>query len=218
MRALKQDYDPPVMSRYQASFFERIYQHAHSAEELPWHRDAPPELLQRAIAERHGPARALDLGCGSGLFSVYLARRGYDVTSLDFSRSAVAMARQRAEDAGVRLDVQEANVLLWEGTGRFDVVLDSGCLHGLSDSERQSYKANLMRWLAPGGDYVLDHFERRHVFDWRPVGPRRIPAPKTIALFQPELELVEHESFLRRVPLPVGPTIQMGSYWFRLPD
>lgn len=210
-----EDYDRLIMSRYQASFFERIYQNAGRPEALPWHRPDPPELLQRVVAERPQPGKALDIGCGSGLFSIYLARHGYELTSLDFSHTAVEMAKRFAQEAGVRVDVQQVNVLDWDGVGPFDVVLDSGCLHGFDDSGRQRYKACLLRWLAPGGDYVLEHFEKHHLLDWRPIGPRRIPTEQTIALFQPELELIEHQSFLRRVRLPIGPTIQMGSYRFR---
>lgn len=203
------------MSRYESTFFERIYQRAGSADRLPWYREEPPELLQRAVAEHEHAGRALDLGCGAGLYSIYLAQQGYDVNGLDFTAGAVEMAKRNAEEAGVHLDLQRADVLAWDGEGPFDLVLDSGCLHGFADTERRRYKANLLRWLAPGGDYVLVHFEKRHAFDWRPMGPRRIPTKKIIALFAPELELVQHASQTAKVPLPVGPTVKVGNFWFR---
>jgi SAM-dependent methyltransferase len=199
------------MSRVQASFFDRLYENAAGPEQLPWHRDEPPELLQRA-------GRALDVGCGAGPFSIYLAERGFAVTGLDFSQAAIDMAREGAGDAELQIDFRQADVLSWDGTEPFDIVLDSGCLHGFGDADRNRYKAHLLDWLAPGADYVLVHFEKRHALDWRPMGPRRFPAEQTIALFQPELEVIEHQSLLRKVPLPVGPTVRLGSYWFRRGD
>jgi SAM-dependent methyltransferase len=49
------------------------------------------------------PGRALDAGCGHGAESLWLAARGWQVTAVDFSASALAHARSTAEAAGARL-------------------------------------------------------------------------------------------------------------------
>ncbi len=73
-----------------------------------------------------------------------------------------------------------------------------------------------MDWLAPGGDYILVHFNKRHVLDWRPIGPRRFPANEILAFFAPELK---EQSFSTvnnlQVPLPIGPTISVNTFWFK---
>jgi len=172
-------------------------------------------MLQKVLAARSDAGTALDLGCGSGLYSIFLARQGYRTTGLDFSQSAVEMARRHADTADVEVQFHRADVLAWDTHETFDLILDSRCLHGFDDAERLRYRENLLRWLAPNGDYVLEHFEKRHPLDWRPIGPRRIPARQTIALFEPELELMEHSSAIRAARFPVGPTVQLGAYWFR---
>jgi len=72
-----------------------------------------------------------------------------------------------------------------------------------------------LSWLKPGGDYVLVHLGRRHALDWRPVGPRRRSHDEILELFGPALEEVEHRSVIQPLPLPIGPTVQLNSYWLR---
>jgi 2-polyprenyl-3-methyl-5-hydroxy-6-metoxy-1,4-benzoquinol methylase len=69
----------------------------------PWDREGPvPELV--AAAYGLAPGRALDLGCGTGAQSVFLAREGWEVTAVDAVPRALAAARRRAEAAGVAVD------------------------------------------------------------------------------------------------------------------
>src|SRR6185436_11670899 len=61
-------------------FQEMFYRRAKTPKDLPWHRDAPDGFLPEVVEARAKPGRALDLGCGSGVFSVWLAKQGYQVT------------------------------------------------------------------------------------------------------------------------------------------
>ena len=125
------------------------------------------------------------------------------------------MARERASRLGLSIEFVEADVLEWQGTGTFDLVLDSGCLHGISGADRLAvYKQRLLDWLAPNGQYVLSHFVRRHWLDWRPVGPRRRTRKEMTSLFAPELVERDYTDEITRAPLPVGPTFKIGQYLF----
>ena len=99
----------------------------------------------------------------------------------------------------------------------FDLVLDRGMLNLLRTGDVAEYRRRLFRWLAPGGDYVLDHALKRRPRDWRPIGPTRRSEAEILALFEPDLELRAHERFAARVPLPVGLWLFFGVYWFRRP-
>jgi len=190
---------------------------AQSPKDLPWHRDVPDGFLWEAIEARSGPGRALDLGCGSGVFSVWMAKKGYEVTGLDFIPRAIEMSTERAEAEGVAVNWVNTDLLTWTAPppGQFDVVLDSGCLHSLIGGDVRRYRKKLLSWLAPGGDYVLGHFGRRSFFDWRPVGPSRRTREQLEGLFSPELQVVKHEQSEMAAPLPIGPTVQGHAYWFR---
>lgn len=195
---------------------EAVYRRASSPEELIWHCDQPPELLARAVEERGRPGRALDLGCGGGGHAIYLAGRGYDVTGIDRVPKAIEMAATAGRQAGVRIRWVQADLLDLRADHRFDLVLDAGTLHNIRARDLGAYRRRLLSWIAPGGDFVLVHFGKRHFLDWRPVGPRRRSRERLVRLFSPELMEQAYRSELRiGVPPPIGPSLLAQSFWFR---
>lgn len=200
----------------QQKVFSRLYRRAPSVESLPWHREHPPPLLERAVAARSAPGRALDVGCGEGVYAVYLAQQGFDVVGLDFVADALAAAERRAHAAGVELTLHEGDVVDYEAPGPFDVVLDSGCLHHLPKAKVAAYRARLDEWLAPGGDYVLVHFAHRPLVRWIPKGPRHLTRDEAVRFFAP-LELRAYDETTFEVPFPMG-HMRAGVYWFSRPQ
>lgn len=199
----------------QRMVFARLYRRAPAVEALAWHREAPPDLLAQAVSQRPTPGRALDLGCGGGAYSVYLAQHGYSVVAIDFVPAAVKAARARAEQAGVDIEVLEGDVPSYDAPSPFDVVLDSGCLHHLPGPKVSAYRRRLDDWLAPGGDYVLVHFAHRPRLPI-PMGPRHLTRDDAVRLFAP-LELQAYDETEFDVPLPMGP-MRAGVYWFKRPS
>ena len=70
----------------------------------------PSTHLTAAVADLH-PGRALDAGCGHGSEALWLAARGWRVTAVDFSATALAFARSRAVEAPV--EWVEADLAVW---------------------------------------------------------------------------------------------------------
>lgn len=100
------------------------------------------------------PARAADLGCGTGSVAVLLAAEGYDVHGVDLSGAMVEAARAKATTAGVPIDVRQGDAAVppWEPSS-FDVVFARHVLWALPDQP-----AVVGRWtglLRPGGRLVL---------------------------------------------------------------
>jgi cyclopropane fatty-acyl-phospholipid synthase-like methyltransferase len=184
-------------------------------EGLPWYRDAPSKVLVSAVAALNGNGRALDVGCGAGVFSLWLAERGMEVTGIDLFPEAIAMARSLMEEKSVRVELLTADLFAYASARPFDLVFDSGCLHSLVGGDVDSYKTQLLRWLVPGGNYVLEHWGKRHALDWRPIGPRRRSRESVERIFAPELSLAETEVTDFAAPLPFGPTVRGIGYWFR---
>jgi SAM-dependent methyltransferase len=153
----------------------------------PWDGHALSSALQELI---EGPAAlpagtAIDIGCGTGDAAIYLARHGWRVTGVDVAAKAVEKARAKAAAAHVRVDFTRADAtrLSSAGVGKdFTLILDSGCLHGMSDAARDRYVAELSAVAAsqtrllifaytPGGQTGvrgIDHaeIERRFTPDW----------------------------------------------------
>lgn len=184
-------------------------------ERLPWHRETPEEILADTVRDLGGRGRALDAGCGAGVLSVWMAEQGMDVTGVDLFPEAIAMAEQRAKEHGVRATFVAADLLEWAPAQPFDLVFDSACLHALVGGNVAAYKRQLLRWLRPGGDYVLLHWGKRHALDWRPIGPRRRSEKEIVAIFSPELELLRTDVTDFDAPLPFGPKVRGVGYRFR---
>lgn len=98
------------------------------------------ELLDREEDGREWPyGSALDLGTGSGIWGIELARRGWDVTGIDNVERALARGRDRVRDAGVTMRLVKGDVTDLAGAGigsGYRLLLDTGTFHGLKDAER----------------------------------------------------------------------------------
>lgn len=124
---------------------------------IPWDDNLPPPELMD-LAAREEPGRALDLGCGYGRSSIYLAQRGWEVDGIDFVPQAIREARRRAAEAGMAervhfhaADVSDLSFL----AGPYDLAVDIGCMHSMSVSELIRYRDGLGRLLSPGAIYLL---------------------------------------------------------------
>jgi SAM-dependent methyltransferase len=102
-------------------------------------------------------AGILDLGCGPGLYTSRLARRGYRVTGVDFSSNSLAYARQQAQDAGLLISYLLQDYRDLQVSDRFEAAMliyyDLGVL---SPVEALRVLANVYRILEPGGYFVFD--------------------------------------------------------------
>jgi SAM-dependent methyltransferase len=208
------------MSGQSKGIFNRLYNSAEQPEDLPWHESEPPALLVKALDQREAsgkpPGPALDIGCGAGSYSIYMAERGYQVTAIDFMPQAIAMLQERIAGSDLAIEAVQADVGKWTPAHPFDVVLDIGCLHTPGTIDIDAYKAQLLNWLAPGGDFILVHFGRRGWWDWWPIGPSRVYVDSILRKFAPEFELVEDLSAERGgMPFFIGRSALVGRYWFR---
>ncbi len=99
-------------------------------------------MFDREQVGRQPPhGRALDLGCGSGIHAVELARRGWQVTGVDTVPKALVRARERAREAGVEVRFLHGDVTALRGAGvgsDFRLVLDFGTVHGLTETQREA--------------------------------------------------------------------------------
>jgi cyclopropane fatty-acyl-phospholipid synthase-like methyltransferase len=122
---------------------------------LPWDEELPPPEIQEFVPSLE-PGRALDLGCGFGRASIFMAQLGWDVDAIDFIPEAVSEARRRAEASGVTVRFHVAPVTDLDFlNGPYDFAVDVGCCHSLDQTSLHQYKDQLERLLRPGGTFML---------------------------------------------------------------
>jgi SAM-dependent methyltransferase len=126
-------------------------------EDFFWYlREAPKELvalLEGADAPR---GAALDLGCGNGVATAYLARHLHPAVGLDIASAAVRQAQEltRGEGVAAQFVVAEVPVLPFRDRA-FRLVFDRGCLQGIPGPVWPAYFREVERVLAPGGRFQL---------------------------------------------------------------
>lgn len=152
-------------------FFEFQYRFSRP----PWDSGITPPEVVAFIEQNTQHGRALDVGCGTGTNSIFLAQHGYHVVGVDFSAKAIATARQKAKRAGLAIDFHVADVTRLDFlTEPFDFVLDIGCLHAIDTEGRARYAAHLARLTLSGGVFMLYAFspaiEQKHLVRLRNVG------------------------------------------------
>ncbi len=174
----------------------------------PWDSGMPPpELIEVIEGARQLPTgRALDLGCGTGTTTVYMASKGWEATGVDFVPRAIRVARAKTVD-GLQVtflvgDVTRLHALPLEPG--FDLLFDQGCFHSLPEASQPAYAREITGAARPGATYLLYAFgrqaERRRRFF-----PKGITPDEVRARFS-EFQLVEARPG----------TDPFGSHWYTL--
>lgn len=130
--------------------FKERYKSGHT----PWDIGKPDFNLVEVVT--HHPisaCRALDIGCGTGDNSVWLARNGFQVTGTDTSDIALEKAKEKAAKAEVECSFILADFLADKITGApFGFAFDRGCFHSFgSEGERKEFARNVAAHLEKAG-------------------------------------------------------------------
>jgi SAM-dependent methyltransferase len=166
-----------------------------------WDSDETPQEVQEAFrAGNIPPGAALDLGCGTGTNTIFMAKQGRRALGLDFVPGAIKKARSKARQAGVDgrvqfrvADVTRLNEMNLPLSG---FALDMGCFHGLSLDGQRRYVEGLAKAMVPGGRYMLYTLDPR-----REAGFSFGMEPEAVeAIFAPWFGIVREER---------------GSFWAR---
>lgn len=147
-----------VFADRQGAWWDSFY--ANRAKPVPFFVGKPDESLCRWVGDGSiPPGKALDLGCGNGRNAIFLARSGFAVDAVDYSKAAIDWAAQRAAEAGVDLTLHHASVFDRPfAAGSYDLIYDSGCFHHLPPHRRSPYVRLVADALKPGGRFAMTCF------------------------------------------------------------
>ncbi len=198
------------------------YRIAYSIGFHPWEDAAndPPfvekvaELFEREEKGRQPPyGSALDIGTGSGIWGIELAKRGWQVTGIDIVDKALRRGRERATEAGVDMKLVEADVTKLEdadvGTD-FRLVLDSGTFHDFDENQQRAMGRGINAIAAPDATVLLLVWPKRR----RPL--IRGASRQEIEQAFPEWTITHVEPSHFRLPKPMQWLLRPDEHWYRL--
>jgi len=133
--------------------FDDVYRSAIS--HWVWSDIRIPKEIKTLVAQAT-PQRTLELGCGLGRFSRYVAQQGVRATGVDFSPVAIAKAQAKVAGDDVRPEFLVGDVTRLDAlTSPFDTSFDVGCFHCLSPQEQRAYVSEVFRLLKPGSTHLI---------------------------------------------------------------
>jgi SAM-dependent methyltransferase len=176
----------------------------------PWDSGVPPpELIEVIEGKRRLPTgRALDVGCGTGTTTVYLASHGWQVTGVDFVPRAIRAARTKAAAAQLSVAFLVGDVTRlheYPIEPGFDLLFDQGCFHSLPEAAQPAYAHEVTRMARSGATYLLYAFGRQSEEPRRRFFPKGVTPDEVGARFS-DFELVEARPG----------TDPFGSHWYTL--
>ncbi len=138
----------------------------------PWEIDGPQSEIVHLAEQGEIRSAVLDVGCGTGENTLYLAELGFEVVGIDIVPTAVEKALNRGKERSLA-----ATFLVWDALKlqelgrRFNTVIDSGFFHVLPDKKRPLFVKSLASVLDLGGTYLMMCFSEHEPGSW---GPRRV--------------------------------------------
>jgi len=159
-----------------------------------------PNTFLVEVAAEYPPGRVLDLGCGQGRNSVWLATLGHEVTGLDLSPVAIDQARRLAAEAGVDVEFAATDLTQWEPAGeQWDLVVLSYLQ--VTEGDRARIHAKAIEAMAPGARLfvIAHHLDNLDKGVGGPQYPEVLFTEDQLRADFSELEILACEQVIRRV-------------------
>ena len=169
---------------------EQIYGTA-PVDKIPWNIKQPPrQLVELVESGKIAPCLTVDLGCGTGNYAIWLARKGFHVTGIDISEKAVDLARKLAEQEEVECMFRVGNLTDTDFTvdNEYEFAYDWEVLHHVFPEDRYTYIQNVSRLLHKGAKYFSVCFNEQDP-DFGGKGKYRKTPMETTLYFSSEKEI-----------------------------
>jgi 2-polyprenyl-3-methyl-5-hydroxy-6-metoxy-1,4-benzoquinol methylase len=146
---------------FNSEYYLKVYSHRNEEE-----ADRLAELIIKYTQLKIG-SNILDMACGSGRHSIAFAKRGYDVTAVDFSENLLSEAKKNSSNVGVQIKLFLSDIREFKSDIKFDLTLNLFTSIGYFDNDEENFavvqKANEL--LKKGGYFILDYFNKDFLVD-----------------------------------------------------
>lgn len=114
-------------------------------------------FFKKAVGKANGK-NLLELGCGTGKYSIQFAKLGCNVTAMDYSKKMLEIAEQKAKNEKAKINFLQKNMLDFHFEKKFDTIVSFDSLnHALSKFEMETVLRNVFNSLKNGGIFVFDY-------------------------------------------------------------
>jgi len=126
--------------------------------DIPWEIKNPPrelfEVLRNGLIKN---GKALDVACGTGNYSLCLARNSFSVTGVDFSKEALKIAQRKAQRQKLQIKFIYADVLSLTKVlhEKFNFILDYSLLHHINSDKITAYVSQFLHLLKKKGRLLM---------------------------------------------------------------
>lgn len=136
---------------------------ADARQRADWLVPEPPVVSSVPFLRRFGVQEVLDIGCGIGRHSLYLAEQGFTVTGVDLSARGLNIAREAAAESDLSIDFQHAGFTeLPFPDRRFDMALAWNVIYHGDDAIVRQALDEVRRVVRPGGFLLATMISTRH--------------------------------------------------------
>lgn len=172
---------------------KKSFEERYEDNDTPWELNRPDHNLIDFFTSFPIPAvgSALDIGCGTGNNSIWLASHGFKVTCCDLSDIALDQARVKATAAKVTCNFFHGDMMRDQPPGApFVFAFDRGCFHTFeAPADRSRIAARVAELLCDGGRWLSLIGSKDEERGDRP-GPPQLSAGEVLAAVEPFFELI----------------------------
>jgi len=132
----------------------------------PWEIDYIRPVIKKLLETKNLHGKILDIGCGTGRNTIFLAKNGLDITGIDISEKAIAIAKKSVNNSNLNVKFLKKDILeSSEFVQKYDIIIDCGLYHVLTMNRKKIYVRNLQNLLQDGGIlYLICSSEQKGVF------------------------------------------------------
>lgn len=174
---------------------EERYKKRYQSEDTPWDIGKPDFNLTEVVSQKPiSSCKALDIGCGTGDNSIWLAQNHFQVIGIDSSEVALDKAKEKSSEAGVKCHFMLVDFLENQIEGApFGFIFDRGCFHSFSsESERKQFAENVNAHLEEAGLWltIVGNADE----DRQGPGPPQRTASDIVLAVEPYFEILSLQS------------------------
>ncbi|AQS58837.1 class I SAM-dependent methyltransferase [Desulforamulus ferrireducens] len=170
---------------------EEGYKQRYKAGNTPWDIGRPESnLIQTVTAMDIKPCKALEIGCGTGTNSLWLAQQNFDVVGIDTSEMAIQQAMEKAAQDNIKCTFVVSDIFTNKIAGApFGFAFDRGCFHSFNtDEERMNFAEKVASLLEKDGLWLslLGNADEKRPFP----GPPQRTARDIVNSVEPYFEIL----------------------------